>query len=39
MISLPEAPFGGVERCGYGSEGGSEGLDAFLRIKLVVETR
>lgn len=39
MISLPETPFGGVEQSGYGSEGGIEGLDAFLRTKLVAETR
>lgn len=39
MISLPETPFGGVEQSGYGSEGGIEGLDAFLRTKFVAETR
>ncbi|WP_024277720.1 NAD-dependent succinate-semialdehyde dehydrogenase [Xanthobacter sp. 126] len=38
MISLPETPFGGVEQSGYGSEGGVEGLNDFLRTKLVAET-
>jgi succinate-semialdehyde dehydrogenase/glutarate-semialdehyde dehydrogenase len=35
MISLPETPFGGVKDSGYGSEGGTEGLDAYLSTKLV----
>jgi succinate-semialdehyde dehydrogenase / glutarate-semialdehyde dehydrogenase len=34
-INLPETPFGGVKESGYGSEGGSEGLDAYLNTKLV----
>ncbi|HEY7646777.1 MAG TPA: aldehyde dehydrogenase family protein, partial [Hyphomicrobiales bacterium] len=33
----PETPFGGVNESGYGSEGGIEGMDAFLRTKFVVE--
>ncbi len=37
MVSLPETPFGGVNESGYGSEGGIEGLDAFLRSKFVTE--
>ncbi len=37
-VSTPETPFGGVDESGYGSEGGVEGLDAFLRTKLVSET-
>ena len=37
-VSTPESPFGGVDESGYGSEGGSEGLDAYLRTKLVSET-
>ncbi|MEE2774678.1 MAG: NAD-dependent succinate-semialdehyde dehydrogenase [Pseudomonadota bacterium] len=37
MISTPETPFGGVRESGYGSEGGIEGLDAFLRTKFVTE--
>lgn len=38
MVSTPESPFGGVNESGYGSEGGIEGLDAFLRTKFVTET-
>ncbi|MGI9406755.1 MAG: NAD-dependent succinate-semialdehyde dehydrogenase [Hyphomicrobiaceae bacterium] len=38
MISTPETPFGGVNDSGYGSEGGIEGLDAYLRTKFVTET-
>ena len=38
MISTPESPFGGVNESGYGSEGGIEGLDVFLRTKFVTET-
>lgn len=34
-VSTPEAPFGGVKDSGYGSEGGSEGLDAYLSTKFV----
>ena len=37
MISTPETPFGGVRESGYGSEGGIEGLEAFLRTKFVTE--
>ncbi len=36
-ISTPETPFGGVNESGYGSEGGIEGLEAFLRTKFVTE--
>ncbi|MEL7542351.1 MAG: NAD-dependent succinate-semialdehyde dehydrogenase [Pseudomonadota bacterium] len=38
IISTPESPFGGVNESGYGSEGGIEGLDAYLRTKFVTET-
>ena len=38
MVSTPETPFGGVNDSGYGSEGGIEGLEAFLRTKFVTET-
>jgi len=34
-VSLAEAPFGGVKESGYGSEGGTEGLDAYLCTKFV----
>jgi succinate-semialdehyde dehydrogenase/glutarate-semialdehyde dehydrogenase len=30
-----EMPFGGVKDSGYGSEGGPEGLDAYLNVKAV----
>jgi succinate-semialdehyde dehydrogenase/glutarate-semialdehyde dehydrogenase len=35
MISMPEVPFGGVKDSGHGSEGGIEGLEAYLSTKLV----
>lgn len=34
-IGAPETPFGGIKESGYGSEGGIEGLDAYLAIKFV----
>lgn len=34
-FAFPEAPFGGVKDSGYGSEGGSEAVDAYLSTKLV----
>jgi succinate-semialdehyde dehydrogenase/glutarate-semialdehyde dehydrogenase len=34
-LALPETPFGGVKDSGYGSEGGSEGLEAYLATKFV----
>src|SRR5262249_20591553 len=34
-ITVPETPFGGVKESGYGSEGGSEGLEAYLQTKFV----
>jgi succinate-semialdehyde dehydrogenase/glutarate-semialdehyde dehydrogenase len=36
-INLPETPFGGVKDSGYGSEGGAEGLSAYIVPKFVVE--
>lgn len=36
-LALPETPFGGVKDSGYGSEGGSEGLDAYLSVKFVTQ--
>jgi succinate-semialdehyde dehydrogenase/glutarate-semialdehyde dehydrogenase len=34
-ISTPETPFGGIKESGYGSEGGIEGLSAYLNTKFV----
>jgi succinate-semialdehyde dehydrogenase/glutarate-semialdehyde dehydrogenase len=34
-LTGPETPFGGVKESGHGSEGGSEGLDAYLLHKYV----
>ncbi|RCJ41071.1 hypothetical protein A6770_36455 [Nostoc minutum NIES-26] len=31
----PNAPVGGVKDSGYGYEGGTEGLEAFLNLKLL----
>jgi succinate-semialdehyde dehydrogenase/glutarate-semialdehyde dehydrogenase len=36
-LALPETPFGGIKESGHGSEGGSEGLEAYLNIKFVSE--
>ncbi|MDF3856277.1 NAD-dependent succinate-semialdehyde dehydrogenase [Paracoccus sp. P2] len=32
-----ETPFGGIKESGYGAESGMEGLDAYLRTKMVSE--
>jgi len=36
-VSTPETPFGGIKHSGYGSEGGIEGLDAFLVTRFISE--
>ncbi|WP_029002269.1 NAD-dependent succinate-semialdehyde dehydrogenase [Azohydromonas australica] len=36
-LALPETPFGGVKDSGHGSEGGTEGLEAYLNTKFVSE--
>ena len=38
MINMPETPFGGVKQSGYGSEGGTEGMDAYLVTKTVSQS-
>ena len=38
VVSTPETPFGGIKHSGYGSEGGIEGLDAFLVTRFISET-
>ncbi len=37
-LALPEVPFGGVKDSGYGTEGGSEAIDAYLNTKFVSQT-
>ncbi|MDR5815440.1 NAD-dependent succinate-semialdehyde dehydrogenase [Caballeronia sp. LZ033] len=34
-LGLPETPFGGVKESGYGSEGGTEAMEAYLVTKFV----
>jgi succinate-semialdehyde dehydrogenase/glutarate-semialdehyde dehydrogenase len=36
-LALPELPFGGVKESGYGSEGGTEALEAYFNPKLVTQ--
>ena len=36
-LTGPETPFGGVKESGHGSEGGSEGLDAYLLHKYIAQ--
>ncbi|MEM5500417.1 NAD-dependent succinate-semialdehyde dehydrogenase [Ahrensia kielensis] len=39
QVAAPETPFGGIQDSGYGSEGGIEGLDAFMQTRLVTYSR
>ncbi len=34
-LALPETPFGGIKDSGYGSEGGTEAMEAYLNVKFV----
>ncbi len=34
-LALPEVPFGGMKDSGYGSEGGTEAIEAYLNTKFV----
>ncbi|WP_225025991.1 NAD-dependent succinate-semialdehyde dehydrogenase [Xinfangfangia pollutisoli] len=36
-LALPEVPFGGVRDSGYGTEGGSEAIEAYLTTKFVTQ--
>ena len=38
FINMPETPFGGVKQSGYGSEGGIEGMEAYLVTKTVSQS-
>jgi succinate-semialdehyde dehydrogenase/glutarate-semialdehyde dehydrogenase len=38
FLNMPETPFGGVKQSGYGSEGGTEGMDAYLVTKFVSQS-
>ena len=36
-LALPETPFGGMKDSGYGSEGGTEAIEAYLNTKFVTQ--
>ena len=36
-LGIPETPFGGIKDSGYGSEGGSEAIQAYLNSKFVTQ--
>ncbi|MCQ0972088.1 aldehyde dehydrogenase family protein [Paracoccus sp. TK19116] len=36
-LALPEVPFGGIRDSGYGTEGGSEAIDAYMVTKFVTQ--
>jgi len=36
-LALPEVPFGGIKDSGYGTEGGSEAVEAYLETRFVTQ--
>lgn len=36
-VTVPETPFGGTKDSGFGSEGGTEGLDGYLQTRFINE--
>jgi succinate-semialdehyde dehydrogenase / glutarate-semialdehyde dehydrogenase len=38
FINMPETPFGGVKQSGYGTEGGPEGMEAYLVTKTISQS-
>jgi len=36
-LALPEVPFGGIKDSGFGSEGGTEAMEAYLSTKFVTQ--
>ena len=37
-LALPEVPFGGIKDSGYGTEGGSEAIEAYLETRFITRT-
>ena len=35
VISALDTPFGGIKESGFGSEGGTEGLDSYMVVKAI----
>ncbi|MDJ0932986.1 NAD-dependent succinate-semialdehyde dehydrogenase [Breoghania sp.] len=38
-LALPEVPFGGIKDSGYGTEGGSEALEAYLETRFISQKK